>query len=129
MTTPQQQRTNLVHCYKLTPAMLNRTLSDKEVSHLARTIPSGDSIASVLLGRVDRTQVNEDARNSFQRKQGILETWQDRNGYSATFDRLITVLVEAQEMGIATEVCNMLNPGQCEWKTLSCRLSTVLDMY
>ena len=114
MATSQQQKADLVARYKLTQAMLNRKVEDGDISKLKRIIPSFDSIASELLERVDRTRVESDGRNESQRIQKMLETWQDRNGYAATFDKLITAMLEAGEVGQATDVCKLLNPGQLE---------------
>ena len=110
--------------YKLTPAMLNRKVEDRDNAALVRIIISWDAIAPQLLNRGDRTDVEQDGRSAAQKKQKMLETWEDRNGDAATFDGLITAMLDAGELGQATEVCKLLNPGQCEWEILYCRLST-----
>ena len=111
--TPEQEKAELVAKYNLTAGMLNRTISRRDVTKIKRIIPSFDSIASELLNRVDQTRVERDGRNEAQRIQKMLETWQDRKGDDATFDKLITAMVEAGEVGQATDVCKLLNPGQC----------------
>ena len=117
MATPQQKKSELVTCYNLTPAMLNRKVEDRDIAILERIIPTFGSIAPQLLSRVDQVEVDLDCRSEAQKKQRMLETWVDRNGDAATFDELITAMVEA-ELDQAAEVCKLLNPGQCEYEVL-----------
>ena len=114
MSTAQEKKANIIGKYNITRAMLDTKVEDKHLPNLVGIIIDWETIALQLLGRVDRTDVDHDSRNAAQRKQKMLETWQDRNGDAATFDRLITAMVEAGEVGQATEVCKLLNPGQCE---------------
>jgi hypothetical protein len=116
MATPQQQkaeqqRTGLVACYKLTPAMLNRRVEDSDISILERIIPTFESLAPKLLGKVHQIEINVDGRSEAQKKRRMLERWQDINGYGATFDKLITAMLDAGELDQATEICKLLNPG------------------
>ena len=115
MATPQQQRAALVAHYNLTPAMLNRKIEDREIAILVRIIPTFGSIAPQLLSRIDQVEVDLNCRSEGQKKQRMLETWVDRYGSAATFDKLITAMLDA---GVeqAPEVCKLLNPGQCECK-------------
>ena len=119
MATPQQQNAELVVRYNLTPVMLNRKVEDRDISMLGRIIPTFGSIAPQLLSRVDQVEVDLDCRSEAQKKQKMLETWVDRNGDAATFDKLIMAMVEAGLDQVA-EVCKLLNPGQCEYEVLSC---------
>ena len=118
--TPQQWRDQLIAEYKLTPAMLERKVEDGDISNIVGLIISFDSIANKLLSRVDRARVESDGRNETRRIQMMLETWLDRNGNAATFDVLITAMLEAGEVGQATGVCNLLNPGQRKWEFHTC---------
>ena len=108
--TPQQQKAALVVHYNLTPAMLNRKIEDRDIAVLERIIPTFGSIAPQLLGRIDQVEVDVDCRSEAQKKRRILEKCVDRN---ITFDNLITAMVEAG-VDQALEVCELLNPGQCE---------------
>ena len=114
MATRQQQKADLVARYNLTPAMLNRKIENRDIAILERIIPTFDSIAPLLLGRIDRVEVVLDCQSEAQKKRGMLERWMDRNG---TFDQLITAVVEAG-VDQAPKVCMLLNPGQCEYKVL-----------
>ena len=93
--------------------MLDRTVEDRDIANLERIILDWGTIAMQLLSRVDRANVDQNGRDAAQKKRKMLETWQSRKGDGATFDRLITAMVEAGEVGQATEVCKLLNPGQC----------------
>ena len=123
MATTQQTKAGLMATYHLTQATLDRPVEDKDIPQLERIILDWGTIAMQLLERVDRKNVEEDGRKAAQKKRLMLETWQDRKGNAATFDRLITAMIDAGEVGQATAVCKLLNPGQCGWEILSCRLS------
>ena len=116
MATSQQQveepKADLVSGYKLTPAILNRKIEDGDIPNIGRIIPSFHSIAPVLLDRVDRTRIDTDGKNDAQKIQMMLEKWRDRKGDAATFDKLITAMLGVGEVGQATDVCKLLNPGQ-----------------
>jgi hypothetical protein len=91
--------------------MLKRKVEDRDNAALVRIIISWDAIAPQLLNRGDRTDVEQDGRTAAQKKRMMLEKWEDRNGDAATFDGLITAMLDAGELGQATEVCQLLNPG------------------
>ena len=117
MATPQQQKAELVAHYNLTSAMLNRKVEDRDIAILERIIPTFDSIAPQLLSRVDQVEVDLDCRSESQKKRRMLEMWVERIGDAATFDKLITAMVEAG-VDQAPEVCKLLNPGQCDVRLL-----------
>ena len=127
MSTTQQQKANLIGKYNITRAMLDRKVEDRDISNLERIILDWGTIAMQLLNRVDRANVEQDGRSAAQKKRMMLETWQERNGDAATFDRLITAMLEAGVMGQATDVCKLLNPGQCEIEFLACRNNHILQ--
>ena len=114
MSTTQQQKADLIGRYNITRAMLDGKVEDRHISNLEGIILDWEDIAMQLLNRVDRANVEQDGRGAARKKRMMLETWQDRNGDGATFDRLITAMVDAGQVGQATEVCKLLNPGQCE---------------
>ena len=112
MSTLQQQKANLIGKYNITRAMLDRKVEDKDVAALARIILDWENIALQLLNKIDRENITQNGQGTGQKKQMLLETWQDRNGDDATFDKLITAMVDAGEVGQATDVCKLLNPSQ-----------------
>ena len=116
MATRGQQKADLVAKHNLTQAMLNRKVEDRDISDLAGIIVSWDDIASQLLNEVDQEEVDQDGRNAAQKKRKMLQRWRQRNGDDATFDKLITAMLEEGKKNQATEVCKLLNPGQCEWE-------------
>ena len=116
MPTTQQTKAGLMATYKLTQATLDKPVEDRDIPQLERTILDWGTIAMQLLNRVDRQNIDKDGRNAAQKKRMMLATWQDRQGNAATYDRLITAMIDAGEVGQATEVCKLLNPGQWEWE-------------
>ena len=114
MSTPQQRKANLIVVYNITRAMLDRPVEDGDNTNLGRIIIDWKTIAAQLLNRVDRANIEEDGRSAAQKKRMMLETWQEREGHAATFDKLITAMLNAEEVGQATKVCELLNPGQLE---------------
>ena len=112
MSTPQQIKENLMGRYNITQAMLDRPVEDRDIPNLGRIIIDWETIAVQLLDRSDRANVDQDGRHAGQKKQMMLERWLDRNGDAATFDKIITAMLEAREVGQATKVCKLLNSGQ-----------------
>ena len=123
MPTTQETKAGLMATYKLTQATLDRPVEDRYILRLERIILDWGTIAMQLLDRVDRQNIEEDGRTAARKKRLLLETWQDRKGNAATFDRLITAMIDAGEVGQATKVCQLLNSDQCEGEILCCRLS------
>lgn len=122
MATPQQKRVDLMALYNLTPDILNKKVENKDISKLSSIIIDWNTIATQLLKRVDRENIDEDGQNTAQKKRMMLATWCDRMGDEATFDKLITAMVDTGELDQAARVCKLLNCGQYEWETLSYRL-------
>ena len=79
IATPQQLKAELVARYNLTPAMLNRKVEDRDISMLVRIIPTFDCIAPQLLSRVDQVGVDLDCRSEAQKKERMLERWEENN--------------------------------------------------
>ena len=107
--TLEQHKAELIASYSLTPAMLNRKVSDRDIVRLERIVTESERLARQLL--LDwETFGHTDSMT----KDRMLEIWLKRKGIAATFDVLITAMLKAGQRSQAEKVCKMLNPGQCE---------------
>ena len=111
--TPEQHKKELIVSYSLTIAMLNSQVLDRNIARLVRIITERERLARQLLNsQADRETVDRYGHTEDQKKNKMLEIWRERNGNTATFDKLIAAMLEEGQRRQAENVCKMLNPGQ-----------------
>lgn len=110
-TNPGQQKAELMVEHNLSQADLNRKVTEDHMWELEGIIIAWDDIASKLLEEVDVAAVEQDGRNAAQKKQKMLQTWKERNGNGATYDKMIMAMLKARKKDQATKVFELLQPG------------------
>ena len=104
--------------YNLDETMLNTRCSDGHIYDIEQFI-SWREVGRHLPGikRIELSDMEVDGRTEAQRRGRVMALWEDRNGDKTTYGVLITAMITALKIDEATNVCKLLNPGQCKKTT------------
>ena len=105
----QKAKQRLVTLYHLTQKELSQTVSSKHILQIQRTI-SWWAVGRILLDRVVLNDITKDAFDEEQRRDMMLNKWQEKRGSGATYEKLIDAMIEVEKTSEAEGVCQLIAP-------------------
>ena len=81
------------------------------------------------LGRIEQRDMDDislDKYNEQEKRENLLELWVERNGSNATYNAIITVMLEVKKRSEAEKVCKLLTPkGRCNFSSQVTKYETL----
>ena len=109
----QRERAELMEKYSLTDAMLREKCLEEHLVEIGTFIAwrkVGEHLPEIT--NIDLDDIEEEEHKIENRRRKLVDKWEQTNGHKATYDAMITAMLKANRMDNATNVCNLLNPGQ-----------------
>ena len=112
MAKVKEDKAQLMHDYNLPVRSLQKKCSINHIIEMGKFF-SWKEVGDYL-PRIERTDVDDidcDGANQKDKRRRLLDLWEKRNGDGATYDVVITAMLEAGEKAEATRVCALFPGG------------------
>ena len=88
---------------------LNKACSDKHLRKIAQTLESWRQLSVHLgLSPAEVKAIQEDGRSEPEKRQQMLQVWQNKFAFKATYRVLVEALLAISNAKMAAEVCSLL---------------------